>query len=76
MLSPEIVNPPATPTNSPNPDTPHLKTRVDALEIELVNQGAEQAGGNLAKAARTLGMSRNGLVMKMERLGLGNSGPE
>ena len=38
----------------------------DALETHLVNQALEQA-------ARTLRLSRNGLVLKMERLGLGGA---
>ena len=45
-----------------------LKRHVDALERRLITRAVAQADGNLAHAARLLGLSRNGLVMKMGRL--------
>jgi two-component system response regulator PilR (NtrC family) len=57
-------------------------TRVDTasdLELERLVSGAEQAAirealrrtnGNKSQAARLLGLSRNGLAIKMERYGL------
>ena len=57
-------------------------TRVDTasdLELERLVSGAEQAAirealrrtnGNKSQAARLLGLSRNGLSIKMERYGL------
>jgi DNA-binding NtrC family response regulator len=40
------------------------------LESTLVRQALARSGGNLSEAARLLGVSRNGLVMKMQRLGI------
>jgi len=57
-------------------------TRVDAasdLELEHLVSGTEQSAirealrrtnGNKSQAARLLGLSRNGLAIKMERYGL------
>ena len=61
---------------------PHATTRVDAasdLELDRLVSGAEQVAirealrrtnGNKSQAARLLGLSRNGLAIKMERYGL------
>jgi len=46
----------------------NLKQQVENLERRLVTRAVDLAGGNLADAARRLGLSRNGLVMKMQRL--------
>jgi DNA-binding NtrC family response regulator len=51
-------------------DDLHLKRRVADLERMLVRQALVRAEGNLSEAARLLGVSRNGLVMKMQRLGI------
>jgi len=44
---------------------------VAALERRLIQQALERAAGNRSQAARLLGISRNGLAIKMERLGVG-----
>ncbi len=48
----------------------NLKRQVEALEKRLVLRAVDLSDGNLADAARRLGLSRNGLVMKMQRLGI------
>jgi transcriptional regulator with PAS, ATPase and Fis domain len=53
------------------PDTLDLEANVDALERRLITGALEHAGGNRSYAARLLGISRNGLAFKIERLGLG-----
>jgi two-component system response regulator HupR/HoxA len=53
------------------PDTLDLEANVDALERRLITGALERAGGNRSYAARLLGISRNGLAFKIERLGLG-----
>jgi transcriptional regulator with PAS, ATPase and Fis domain len=51
-------------------DTMDLERNVQALERRLIAQALEQAGGNRSRAARLLGISRNGLAIKMQRLKL------
>ncbi|HEX4960766.1 MAG TPA: sigma 54-interacting transcriptional regulator [Thermoanaerobaculia bacterium] len=56
------------------PDPPEasgtLQDQVDALEREAILRALATAGGNKSKAARLLGITRNGLALKMERLKL------
>jgi two-component system NtrC family response regulator len=44
---------------------------VAELERSLIQEALRQSGGNRTQAARLLGISRNGLAIKMERLGIG-----
>ena len=55
----------------PPPSTLHLETNVEHLEGRLIRTALVRARGKQAAAARLLGISRNGLAMKMERLGVG-----
>ncbi len=48
----------------------HLRTRVDALEAELVLEALTKTRGNQTKAARLLGLSRFGLQKMVKRLGI------
>jgi two-component system response regulator HupR/HoxA len=54
------------------PDTLDLRANVDVLERRLIARALARADGSRAGAARLLGVSRNGLALKMERLGLGD----
>jgi DNA-binding NtrC family response regulator len=36
----------------------------------VIREALDKAGGNRTQAARLLGISRNGLAIKMEKLGL------
>jgi transcriptional regulator with PAS, ATPase and Fis domain len=47
-----------------------LRTRVDALEAELVREAMAKTEGNQTRAAELLGVSRFGLQKMMRRLGL------
>ncbi len=47
-----------------------LEERVADLERRLIMLALARTRGNKAKAARLLGISRNGLLLKMERLGI------
>jgi len=47
-----------------------LQTRVAELERQLIEQALRRSRGNRSTAARLLGLSRNGLAMKMARLEL------
>jgi transcriptional regulator with GAF, ATPase, and Fis domain/tetratricopeptide (TPR) repeat protein len=47
-----------------------LRSRVDALEAELVQEALVKAHGNQTRAAKLLGLSRFGLQKMMKRLGV------
>ncbi|MEO8798704.1 MAG: sigma 54-interacting transcriptional regulator, partial [Polyangiaceae bacterium] len=50
-----------------------LRSRVDALEAELLRDALEKTGGNQTKAAQMLGLSRFGLQKMMKRLAIAAS---
>jgi len=47
-----------------------LEERVDDLEREAIRDALAQSGGNKTRAAKILGLTRNGLNLKLKRLGL------
>ena len=47
-----------------------LKDAVDELERQLIKEGLERNGWNKSKLANELGISRAGLIMKVEKYGL------
>ena len=51
-------------------DTLELAKNVEPLERRLIREALARAGGNRTQAAKLLGISRNGLSIKMERLGI------
>jgi transcriptional regulator with PAS, ATPase and Fis domain len=55
---------------APITDTLDLGKNVEALERRLIAEALARVGGNRTRAAKLLGISRNGLGIKMERLGL------
>jgi transcriptional regulator with PAS, ATPase and Fis domain len=70
MLSPHILAPPAVaPAEEPSLGL-SLEAHVERLERRLIREALERSGGNRSEAARLLGISRNGLALKMDRLGL------
>jgi transcriptional regulator with GAF, ATPase, and Fis domain len=66
-LSQEVARGAATPRASGGL---HLRTRVDALEAELVQEALAKTRGNQTKAAHLLGLSRFGLQKMVKRLGI------
>jgi transcriptional regulator with GAF, ATPase, and Fis domain len=78
MLSPQILAAPdgshapseTTPPPSPVGGDLDLERNVAEMERRLIRKALEEAGGNRTQAAKRLGISRNGLAIKMERLGL------
>jgi DNA-binding NtrC family response regulator len=52
-----------------------LGERIAALEREAVTAALAASGGNKASAARALGLTRNGLNLKLKRLGLAPEKP-
>jgi Nif-specific regulatory protein len=47
-----------------------LREKVETLEKAVLLQSLEKHGGNKTKVAKQLGLSRNGLVKKMQRYGI------
>lgn len=70
MLSACVLRPPATAQPEPEPEDLDLATHVEALERRLLALALGRAHGNRSQAARLLGLSRPGLLMKLRRLGL------
>jgi DNA-binding NtrC family response regulator/tetratricopeptide (TPR) repeat protein len=50
-----------------------LAEAVDGLEREMIEATLHQSGGNISEAARTLGLTRRGLYLKLRRLGFETS---
>ena len=49
-----------------------MTARVRKLEIDLINRAMKKSGGNKTKAAGLLNITRQGLLKKMKRYGVGN----
>ena len=46
-----------------------LADAVDTLERDIIEATLHQSSGNISEAARTLGLTRRGLYLKLRRLG-------
>jgi len=47
-----------------------LSEAVDRLEREMIAKALERASGNISQTARALGLTRRGLYLKLDRLGI------
>src|SRR4051812_2812578 len=72
-LSPEVVatrlsgtTPPARTGTAPA----NLATAIEQVERDLIQAALDRSTGNISEAARTLGLTRRGLYLKLRRLGL------
>jgi DNA-binding NtrC family response regulator/tetratricopeptide (TPR) repeat protein len=58
------------------PRTRHRRTTlaaaVEKIEREMIQAALERSAGNISETARLLGLTRRGLYLKMERLGVGS----
>ncbi len=78
MLSSHVARPSVRPgpaptgpaDGEPEPDSLDLEAHVARTERQVIRRALAQAGGNRTQAAKLLGVSRNGLAIKMERLGM------
>ena len=88
-LSPEIgrASMPSTPSTSPAVVTPrpirtvirqevNLASAVERVERDMIQAALGRSGGNISETARTLGLTRRGLYLKLRRLGLAHAGQE
>lgn len=69
MISPAILTE-ETPDADRDGDDLDLKRQLAAVEKRLIERALVQARGNHSEAARLLGVTRNGLSMKMKRLAI------
>ena len=69
MISPVILNHDSGADIEDTTDL-NLKRRLAAVERDLILKAIECSDGNHSEAARLLGVTRNGLTMKMGRLGV------
>jgi DNA-binding NtrC family response regulator len=70
MISLPVLADPHEGGSEPPLETLELSKNVNALERRLIQEALGKAGGNRTQAAKLLGISRNGLAIKMEKLGL------
>ena len=76
-LSPEITNTrlPASSLGSSRPrgsagGVANLAAAVEQVERDMIQAALARSGGNISETARTLGLTRRGLYLKLRRLGL------
>jgi DNA-binding NtrC family response regulator len=62
--------PPSADTSVPEGDSLSIEDHVGRVEARLIRAALERTNGNRTEAAKLLGISRNGLAIKMERLGI------
>ena len=67
--TPHRDHPPLAPP-TPNLQPGSLADAIATLETRMLRDALEAARNNQSEAARTLGVSRVGLIKKMARLGL------
>jgi DNA-binding NtrC family response regulator len=78
VITPELLSP-IFGTTGVVPDTiakgrgrrTTLAGAVEKLEREMIQAALERASGNISETARLLGLTRRGLYLKMDRLGVG-----
>ena len=72
-LSPEIGSTQVPRTTAPSRSgapPANLATAIEQVERDLIQAALDRAVGNISEAARTLGLTRRGLYLKLRRLGL------
>jgi DNA-binding NtrC family response regulator len=47
-----------------------LAAAVEKIEREMIQSALERSSGNISETARILGLTRRGLYLKMDRLGV------
>lgn len=70
LLFPQVQELPNRMTDELNVIEGTLDERVQALEIQMIQSALQNTAGNRTQAAKQLGLSRQGLIKKIERYGL------
>jgi DNA-binding NtrC family response regulator len=47
-----------------------LASAIDRLEREMIRHALDESSGNISETARILGLTRRGLYLKLQRLGI------
>jgi two-component system NtrC family response regulator len=68
-LSPALASLETT-TISPRRGPQTLAAAVERLEREMIRSALDESKGNISETARSLGLTRRGLYLKLQRLGL------
>jgi DNA-binding NtrC family response regulator len=71
-LSPEIGSPPhqgGAMVRRLSRSAPTLASAVEQIERDMIQAALDRAGGNISETARSLGLTRRGLYLKLRRLG-------
>jgi transcriptional regulator with AAA-type ATPase domain len=74
MISPAILTDGIADDAEAGPDNLDLKKQLAVVERRVIERALECAEGNHSEAARLLGVTRNGLSMKIKRLGIERNG--
>lgn len=70
MLSPKILDGGKKAKIQGSRVTGKLKDAIEELELNMIREGLRRTGWNKSKLAKELGISRAGLIMKVEKYGL------
>jgi DNA-binding NtrC family response regulator len=77
LVTPDLLSPALAPfalsadtSTRPRPRRTSLAAAVEKLEREMIESALERATGNISETARLLGLTRRGLYLKMQRLGV------
>jgi DNA-binding NtrC family response regulator len=77
LITPDLLSPALAGIASEEPLTQtgrgrrtSLAAAVEKVEREMIESALERSGGNISETARVLGLTRRGLYLKMERLGV------
>ncbi|RQW81445.1 MAG: sigma-54-dependent Fis family transcriptional regulator [Methylococcus sp.] len=68
-LPPEIVS--RGPTQRPEIELPERGINLEQVEIDLIRQALQRTNGNRSRSAKLLGISRDTLLYRMQKHGLG-----
>ena len=82
-LSPELTSPRLPNASAAGPGSARrpavqgtsLAAAVEQIEREMIQSALDRSRGNLSETARTLGLTRRGLYLKLRRLGIGALDP-
>ena len=78
IITPDLLSPVFAASAEKAADAPHkfpgrrtsLAGAVESLEREMIEGALERSDGNISETARHLGLTRRGLYLKMQRLGV------
>ena len=83
VITPDLLSPALAATADPSEGAPRTRGRrkslaaaVEELEREMIEGALERSAGNISETARILGLTRRGLYLKMQRLGVSGAKAE